>query len=77
MEKQSDAAQRLLKSTNSMDTISQYLSYSQLLEWQLINQNFYDKLVPEITRNRNLNPPVKSDVHIFLKEKTVYGLTLN
>ena len=47
------------------------------MEWQLINSHFYDKLVPEITRNRNLNPPVKADIHVFLKEKTVYGLTLN
>ena len=73
----STPATQLLKSQNAMATISSYLSYSQLLEWQLINSQFYDELVPKITRNRHLNPAIKADIHVFLKEKTVYGLTLN
>jgi len=51
-------SQRLVKSQNCMMEISHFLPHKQLLDWQLMNTHFYDKIVPEVMRNRSLNPVI-------------------
>lgn len=70
------ASSRIVKSQNCMMEISKYLPQKQLFEWQLLNTHFYNKIVPEVMRNRQLNPIIQQKVHIFLKEKAVYGISI-
>jgi hypothetical protein len=71
------ASQRIVKSQNCMMEISNFLPQKQLLEWQLMSTNFYNKIVPEVMRNRQLNPVIQQNLHIFIKDRIVYGLALN
>lgn len=68
---------QIVKKQNCMTEISEFLPFSQTLDWNLFNHHFYDNLVPMIHRNRKLNPVIHQKVHLFLKDKAVYGITLN
>jgi hypothetical protein len=39
--------------------ISLYLPVRQLLDWNLLNKHFYDKIVPQVMRNRQLYPVIQ------------------
>jgi len=67
---------KILRSTNSMEVISKYLPITTLQTYNLINQHFYDKLVPEIMRNRNLYPCIQNEQHLFIHENALWSLQL-
>ena len=71
------AANKIVQSQNCMMEISKFLPANQLLEWQLINKKFYENVVPTVMRNRQMNPVIAQKIHLFLKDKAVYGMTLN
>lgn len=60
-----------------MMEISLYLPVRQLLDWNLLNKHFYDKIVPQVMRNRQLNPVIQKKLHLYIKDKKVYGMMIN
>jgi len=66
----------ILKSTNSMQVISTYLSIQQLQSFNLLNHHFYDKIVPEVMRNRKLYPCIQNEQHLFIKDNALWSLQI-
>ena len=49
-----DVHTRLYKSKDSMTMISEFLPVNFLMELNLINQTFYNEVVPYVMKNREL-----------------------
>ena len=69
-------SQALLKSINSIQSISNYLSIQTLQSYNLLNHQFYDKIVPEVMRNRRLYPCIQNEQHLFIKDNALWSLQI-
>ena len=69
-------SQALLKSINSIQVISNYLSIQTLQSYNLLNHQFYDKIVPEVMRNRRLYPCIQNEQHLFIKDNALWSLQI-
>jgi hypothetical protein len=60
-----------------MQAISENLDLLELLKFNALNHHFYDKMVPEIMKQRRINPKIRLDMHLFLKGKKLYGMAIS
>lgn len=56
-----------------MQTLSTFLPVAKVLELNLVNKEFYDKIVPEIMRNRKMYPSINLQLHLFIRDDKLYG----
>jgi len=60
-----------------MTEVYHYLPVRQMWEMQKISREFYDDLTPIIMRNKKMLPVIQKNLHIFIKDRKVYGIHLN
>ena len=46
---------------------------AKVLQLNLVNREFYDKIVPEIMRNRKMYPSIDLKLHLFIRDDKLYG----
>ena len=56
-----------------MQTLSTFLPVTKVLQLNLLNHEFYDKIVPEIMRNRKMYPAINLQLHLFIHDDKLYG----
>ena len=57
-----------------MAVIAQYLPLSKRLNLNLVNKDFYNKIVPQIFETNHDYPPVEKKYIFYLKDQVVWGL---
>ena len=72
-----EVVQRFLSKQGCWSTLSEFLTVPQILQLNLVNRQFYEEVVPHFMRNRNLNPSITPETHIFAKGGTIYQLHFN
>ena len=74
---QTPAQKNIMKSMHCMGVITQYMTQKKFLNLQLVNSEFYDKVVPKVMNERKQFPNVDPHTHLFIKGKDVFGMKVS
>ena len=70
------STKELLKSVDCLLVISEFMAPADVLSWNQLSKKFYDDNVPKIMNKRAMFPQINNEMHFFMKEKKLYGMTL-
>ena len=64
---QSDIIKQVLKSRGVMQVLSEFIPRPRLLEFNFLNKQFYNEIIPHIMENRQMYPLVNKPQYLFIK----------
>lgn len=67
-------SKKLLGSTGCMQTISEFLTVHKFIAMNLVNRQFYDRIIPEVMTQRKLYPNIDPQMHLFIYNQQLWGV---
>ena len=66
----------LLKSTFALQNITEYMTVRQILNLQLLNKDFYNRVIPNVMTVRKMFPNIDPKMHLYIFQKSLWGVKI-
>lgn len=57
-----------------MLSLSHFLSIEILIQYNQLNKVFYNKIIPQVFKNRSLYPSIIPELHLLIKDGNLWSL---
>mmetsp|Transcript_3433 Transcript_3433/g.5145 ORF Transcript_3433/g.5145 Transcript_3433/m.5145 type:complete len:102 (+) Transcript_3433:34-339(+) len=72
---QSDKVKEFLRSQYCMQAVSMYMKQRDIFKMNKLNTDFYNRVVPLLTRNRQMFPSINPETHFVLKDGAMWAMS--
>lgn len=65
-----------LKSTFAMQNVTEFMTIQQILALQLLNKDFYNRVIPNVMTVRKMFPNIDPKMHLFISNNSLWGIKI-